>query len=152
MDDIPQINGFPNTPIGLEQLVLEGFTEPALQRSTRRQKQTIAETLAKLHQLHDELNAQLYRYPTERPAIHSAQDAHDILRCFLSNLDHEELWVLNLDTRNHLTHLVKLYQGSVNSSQVRVAEVFRAAIADNSPSILLGHNHPLATRLPARTM
>jgi len=42
---------------------------------------------------------------------------------------------MNLDTRNRLMHLVKLYQGdSVNTSQVRLAEVFRAAIGDNAPS------------------
>ena len=61
----------------------------------------------------------------------------------------EELWVMNLDTRNRLMHLVKLYQGSVNTSQVRVAEVFRAAIADNAPSIILAHNHPSGDALPS---
>ena len=74
--------------------------------------------------------------------IHSPRDAYDILRCFLSALDHEELWVVNLDIRHRVMNLVKLYQGSVNSSQIRVAEVFRLAIADNSPAILLAHNHP----------
>ncbi len=60
----------------------------------------------------------------------------------MSVLDHEELWVINLDIRHRVMNLVKLYQGSVNSSQIRVAEVFRLAIADNSPAILLAHNHP----------
>ena len=109
----------------------------------------MAETLAKLHQLHDELNAQLYAHPTERPVIHSPQDAYDILRCFLSALDHEELWVINLDTRHRMMNLVKLYQGSVNSSQIRVAEVFRSAIADNAPAILLAHNHPSGDPTPS---
>ena len=56
---------------------------------------------------------------------------------------------MNLDTRNRLMHLVKLYQGSVNTSQVRVAEVFRQAIADNAPSILLAHNHPSGDPTPS---
>lgn len=130
----------------LSQLVLDGFPDPKTQQ---RQKHRVAETLAKLRQLHDELNARLNTHPTERPAIHSPQDAFEILRCFLGNLDHEELWVLNLDTRNRVKHLVKLYQGSVNSSQVRVAEVFRAAITDNAPAILLAHNHPSGDPSPS---
>jgi DNA repair protein RadC len=124
------------------QLALTGFDDAQVKRTRPRPKRLVAETLAKLHQLHDELNAQLYAHPTERPVIHSPQDAYDVLRCFLSVLDHEELWVINLDIRHRMMNLVKLYQGSVNSSQIRVAEIFRSAIADNSPAILLAHNHP----------
>ena len=124
------------------QLALIGFDDPQVKSTRPRHKRLVAETLAKLHQLHDELNAQLYAHPTERPVIHSPQDAYDVLRCFMSVLDHEELWVINLDIRHRMMNLVKLYQGSVNSSQIRVAEVFRSAIADNSPAILLAHNHP----------
>jgi DNA repair protein RadC len=149
MNEYLQSELFSIVPADLSQLVLSGFDDPPVHRSKRCQRQMIAETLARLHQLRDELNEQLYNRPSERPAIHSAQDAYDILRCFLSGLDHEELWVLNLDTRNRLMHLVKLYQGSVNSSQVRVAEVFRVAIVDNAPAILLGHNHPSGDPSPS---
>lgn len=133
----------------LSQLALSGFDDQPVTRSRTRPKRLVAETLAKLHQLHDELTAQLYAHPTERPAIHSPQDAYDVLRCFLSVLDYEELWVINLDTRHRMMNLVKLYQGSVNSSQIRVAEIFRPAIADNAPSILLAHNHPSGDPTPS---
>jgi DNA repair protein RadC len=145
--------GYTNKSYGvlheLSQLVMSGFDDPPVTRSRTRPKRLVAETLAKLHQLHDELNAQLYAHPTERPVIHSPQDAYDILRCFLSVLDHEELWVVNLDTRHRIMNLVKLYQGSVNSSQIRVAEVFHSAIADNAPAILLAHNHPSGDPSPS---
>jgi DNA repair protein RadC len=133
----------------ISQQALTGFDDPLVMRPRSRSKHLVTETLAKLHQLHDELNAQLYAHPTERPSIHSPQDAYDILRCFLSVLDHEELWVINLDTRHRMMNLTKLYQGSVNSSQIRVAEVFRSAIADNAPSILLAHNHPSGDPTPS---
>ena len=67
----------------------------------------------------------------------------------MGSLDHEELWVLNLDTRNRLMHPFKLYQGSVNTSQVRISEVFRQAIIDNSPTILVAHNHPSGDATPS---
>ena len=149
MNDQDSSNLYPNLPAELSQLVLLGFDDLPVQRTRKRQKRLVAETLARLHQLRDELNSQLYTHPTERPAIHSPADAFEILRCFMGGLDHEELWVMNLDTRNRLMHLVKLYQGSVNTSQVRVAEVFRQAIADNAPSILLAHNHPSGDPTPS---
>ena len=133
----------------VSQPALIGFNDPPVQRPQTRPKRLVAETLAKLHQLHDELNAQLYAHPTERPVIHSPKDAYDVLNCFMSVLDHEELWVINLDTRHRMMNLVKLYQGSVNSSQIRVAEIFRPAIADNAPSILLAHNHPSGDPTPS---
>jgi DNA repair protein RadC len=45
--------------------------------------------------------------------------------------------------------LVKLYQGSINSSQVRICEVFREAIIENAPAILACHNHPSGDATPS---
>ncbi len=106
-------------------------------------------TFARMRQLHDELNAQLYAHPKERPAINSPQDAYDILKNFLDTLDHEELWIINMDTKNRVVRLVRLYVGNVNSSQVRVAEVYRQAVIDNSPSIIMAHNHPSGDPTPS---
>jgi DNA repair protein RadC len=112
-------------------------------------KRMVERTLAKIRELHDELNSQLYTHPTERPSIHSPADAFNILHPFLGPLDHEELWVLNLDTRNRVMSLTRLYQGSVNSSQIRVGEVFRQAITDNAPSLVVAHNHPSGDASPS---
>mgnify|MGYP001286547164 CR=1 FL=1 len=139
---------YPAVPAELCQLVLSGVGESA-PADKRREKRQVAETLAKLRQLHDELNSRLYQHPTDRPLIQSPREAFEIMCPFLGLLDHEELWVLNLDTRNRLLHLVKLYQGSVNASQVRIAEVFKAAIIDNAPSVILAHNHPSGDPTPS---
>jgi DNA repair protein RadC len=64
-------------------------------------------------------------------------------------LEREQLRVLLLDTRNRLIEMVILYQGSVNCAQVRVAEVFQAAIQRNARSILLAHNHPSSDLSPS---
>lgn len=110
---------------------------------------TVQRTLAKIRMLHDELNAELYTHPTERPSIHQPLDMYEILAPFMAPLDHEELWIINLDTRNRVLNLTKLYQGSVNSSQVRTAEIFRQAIIDNAPSIIIAHNHPSGDPQPS---
>jgi hypothetical protein len=134
-------------PAQYAQLAMQGF-DPG----TRRQRKKVQETFARLRQLHDELNAQLYTHPGERPSINSPADAAGILQCFLANLDHEEMWVIDLDTRNRVLQLVALYKGSVNSSQVRVAEVFRQAIVENAPAIIVAHNHPSSDTTPSPVM
>ena len=49
----------------------------------------------------------------------------------MSAFPQENLWVIILDTRNRLIAIERLYQGSLNSSTVRVGEVFRGAIQKN---------------------
>jgi len=136
-------------PADYAQLAMLGFNSQAAQKENKSRKRKVDETLARLRQLHDELNAQLYTKPTERPKIQSPADAANILQCFIGNLDHEELWVINLDTRVRIMSLIALYKGSVNQSSVRVSEVFRQAILDNSPSIIVSHNHPSGDPSPS---
>jgi DNA repair protein RadC len=135
-------------PPNLVQLPLIDLTG-GVSSSPKPRNRKVEKTLAQLRQLHDELNAQLYASPSERPIINSPKDAADLLNCFIGMLDHEEMWVINLDTRNRVISLVALYRGSVNSSQVRVGELFRQAIADNAPAIIVGHNHPSTDVTPS---
>jgi DNA repair protein RadC len=121
----------------------------ASKRESKPGRGKVSTTLARLRVLHEELNAQLYANPTERPQINSPSDAADLLTCFIAALDHEEMWVVDLDTRNRVKSLVLLYKGNVNSSQVRVGEVFRQAVAENSPAILIAHNHPSQDPTPS---
>ena len=54
----------------------------------------------------------------------------------------EQLRVLCLDTKDLVVHQEVVYQGPVNSSAVRAAEVFRPAITrHNCPAIVVVHNH-----------
>jgi DNA repair protein RadC len=106
-------------------------------------------TLARLRVLHEELNAELYSHPSQRPQIQSPQDAANLLTPFIGYLEHEELWVVTLDTRSRLKSLNMLYKGNVSSSQVRVAEVFRGAVIENAPSIIIAHNHPSEDPTPS---
>jgi DNA repair protein RadC len=54
-----------------------------------------------------------------------------------------------LDTRNHILAIHEVYHGSVNSSQVRIAEVFKAAIRRNATAIIVVHNHPSGDPTPS---
>ncbi|MBE0411802.1 MAG: hypothetical protein IBX69_18905 [Anaerolineales bacterium] len=78
----------------------------------------------------------------ERTIIQSPADAAALVQFEMSLLEQEHLKVMLLDTRNHVIDIVEVYHGSVNASQVRVAELFKPAIQRMATSILILHNHP----------
>lgn len=85
----------------------------------------------------------------ERPVIRLPNDAANLVMAAMSHLDHEEMRVLLLDTRNHVMANVLLYQGTLNGTSVRVAEVFRPAITRQAASIIVCHNHPSESLVPS---
>ncbi|KPL77241.1 RadC family protein [Bellilinea caldifistulae] len=85
----------------------------------------------------------------DRRAIHSPADAADLVMYEMAGLVQENLWVILTDTRNRVMSIEKLYQGSLNASTVRVAELFRAAIIRTAASILVVHNHPSGDPTPS---
>jgi DNA repair protein RadC len=85
----------------------------------------------------------------ERRAIHNPEDAAVLLSHDMSALEQEELWVLILDTRNRYLDTQHVYRGSLNSSQMRVGELFRSAIRLNAASIVVAHNHPSGDPTPS---
>lgn len=87
--------------------------------------------------------------PDERPAIHSPAEAAALVQYEMSALEQEELRVLLLDNRNRLMAIEPIYRGSVNSSQVRVGELFKAAVRRNAAAILVVHNHPSGDPTPS---
>jgi DNA repair protein RadC len=87
--------------------------------------------------------------PEERPTINSPADAAALVRYEMAALEQEHLRALLLDTRNHVLDIVEVYRGSVNSSQVRVGEVFKAAVRRGAPAILVVHNHPSGDPTPS---
>ncbi len=87
--------------------------------------------------------------PDERPTINSPADAAALLQYEMSALEQEHLRVILLDTRNHVLDTAEVYRGSVNSSQVRVGEVFKAAIRRGAPAVIIVHNHPSGDPTPS---
>jgi len=87
--------------------------------------------------------------PEERPTINSPADAAALVQYEMSALEQEHLRVLLLDTRNHVLDIVEIYRGSVNTSQVRVGEVFKAAIRRNATALIVVHNHPSGDPTPS---
>jgi DNA repair protein RadC len=78
----------------------------------------------------------------ERPTINSPADAAALVQHEMGLLEKEHLRTLLMDRRNHVMDIVEIYQGSVSSSQVRVGEIFQAAVGRMASAIIVFHNHP----------
>ena len=87
--------------------------------------------------------------PADMPSINCPQDVHNLLGPEMSVLAQEQLRVLLLDTRNHVLGQRTVYQGNVNSSVIRPAEVFRHPVIESAPSIIIAHNHPSGDPTPS---
>ncbi|MCJ7701109.1 MAG: DNA repair protein RadC [Anaerolineales bacterium] len=87
--------------------------------------------------------------PDERPAINSPADAAALVHYEMMALEQEELRVMLLDTRNRVMSIVSVYRGSLNSSQVRVGELFKSAVRRNVAALIVIHNHPSGDPTPS---
>lgn len=85
----------------------------------------------------------------DRPQIRSPADAANILMPLIGDEEQEHLVVLLLDTKNYVIETYTLYIGNVNTSVIRIAEVFKRAIKRNAVGIILGHNHPSGDPTPS---
>jgi DNA repair protein RadC len=87
--------------------------------------------------------------PEERPTVNSPADAAALVAYEMSALEQEHLRVILLDRRNRVIETVEIYKGSVNSSQVRVGEIFKEAIRKNASALIVVHNHPSGDPTPS---
>lgn len=84
-----------------------------------------------------------------RPQIKSPADVATLLMLEMGYLAQEQLRVLCLDTKNYVVAQQTVYQGTVNSSVVRAAEVYKPAVSRTCPAIIVVHNHPSGDPTPS---
>jgi len=81
--------------------------------------------------------------------IKSPTDAANLLMLEMSHLDQEHLRTVLLDTKNRVQAITTVYIGSVNTSLVRVGELFKDAVRRNSAAVIVVHNHPSGDPTPS---
>ena len=84
-----------------------------------------------------------------RPQICSPADAANILMPLMQDLLQEELRVILMDTRGYILGIPTIYVGSLNTSVVRVGELFRPAIEQQAAAVIVAHNHPSSDPQPS---
>ncbi len=85
----------------------------------------------------------------DRPLVHNPGDIANLLQAEMAFLEQEELRVVLLDTRNRVDGIELVSRGTLNTAQVRPADLFRLAIRRNCASIIVAHNHPSGDPAPS---
>ena len=86
----------------------------------------------------------------DRPVLANWQALLDYLRADMAHHPIERFRVLHLNTRNVLTHDEVMSEGTVDQAAVYVRKVVGRALALESASIILVHNHPSGDPSPSR--
>lgn len=78
----------------------------------------------------------------ERQQISESRDIFNYFEPILSDLPHEEFWILLLNRSNKIIHSVCISKGGVASTVVDIKLIMRSALEHLASGIALCHNHP----------
>ena len=85
----------------------------------------------------------------EKPKITSSQQAYTILKSKLSDLPHEEFWVMFMTRSNSVIKTECISRGGISGTVVDVRLILKPAIECLASSIILSHNHPSGNLKPS---
>ena len=129
---------------GLGGLARVGFTELCQQHGMGEAKACQVQAALELgRRLAVSLSAE------ERPQVTSPEQVAALVKTEMSLLPQESLRVVLLNTKNYVVAIREVYRGNVSSAQVRPAEVFREAVRETCPALIVVHNHPSGDPTPS---
>jgi DNA repair protein RadC len=85
------------------------------------------------------------------PQIRNSKDVADIFQPLLSDLLHEEFWILFLNRSNKVINRMKLSQGGISGTVTDVRIVMKKAIECLASGIIVCHNHPSGNLNPSES-
>ncbi len=86
---------------------------------------------------------------SERRVVRAPEDVYSLLFAEMALLEEEHLRVILLNSRNEVVGTKDVYQGNVNSVIVRTGDLFREAIREACPTVVIVHNHPSGDPSPS---
>jgi DNA repair protein RadC len=87
--------------------------------------------------------------PDDKPQVKSPADAANLLMPEMSLLEREQLRTIILDSKNRVLKVHTVYVGNLNTSVIRVGEIFAEAIKVNAAALIVVHNHPSGDPTPS---
>jgi DNA repair protein RadC len=85
------------------------------------------------------------------PQIRSSKDVSDIFQPLLSDLMHEEFWILFLNRSNKVITRMKLSQGGLSGTVTDVRMIMKKAVECLASGIIVCHNHPSGNLNPSES-
>jgi len=87
--------------------------------------------------------------PDEKAKVITSADAAAIFKPLLSDLPHEEFWVLLLNRNNLVLDKMMVSQGGLSGTVIDVRIILKMALEKLANSIILCHNHPSGNLVPS---
>lgn len=81
--------------------------------------------------------------------ITQSSDAAGILRDYMSNLDHEEMWAMFLTIENGLIDQEMLTKGTLTSTLIDARTIIKHSLMNNAAGVIIIHNHPSGNPKPS---
>ncbi len=85
----------------------------------------------------------------EKIKIQSSKSAYDILKAKLSDLPHEEFWVIFTNRNNTVIKTECISRGGISGTLVDMRLILKPAIENLASGIVLAHNHPSGNLKPS---
>jgi DNA repair protein RadC len=87
----------------------------------------------------------------EMPQIKCSRDVFELVTPVLSDLSHEEFWILFLNRSNKVINRLKLSQGGISGTVTDVRMIMKKAIENLASGIIVCHNHPSGNLSPSES-
>lgn len=85
----------------------------------------------------------------EKPSIKNSQIAYECFYAHLSDLNHEQFWIMLLNNANKVIKLEKIGVGGMTGTTADPKKIFKSALENNATSVMLCHNHPSGNVIPS---
>ena len=85
----------------------------------------------------------------EKPCIKNSEIAYECFYAHLSDLGHEQFWIMLLNNANKVIKLEKIGVGGMTGTTADPKKIFKSALENNATSIMLCHNHPSGNVVPS---
>ncbi len=82
--------------------------------------------------------------------IKSSNDVYVLMHPTLTDLPHEEFWIILLNRANKVISTQKISQGGIAGTVIDSRLIMKAALEQLASSIILCHNHPSGNKLPSQ--
>ena len=86
----------------------------------------------------------------ERPRISGSRDAFQVIAPLLTDLHHEEFWLLLLNKANEVFARERLSTGGMSGTVVDVKLAYKTALDARAAALIAIHNHPSGSLQPSQ--
>ena len=87
---------------------------------------------------------------SELQVVHTDRDITDLFAPLLSELAHEEFWVVYLNAAHRVIERTRISQGGVSATVVDARLIVKRAVERLAHAMILVHNHPSGNSTPSR--